>query len=74
MLDVFVKRLHMLGGGEAFLTSCINSDKNFKYKKFSGKRLALNRGTVCSFFLAKYMKRNTRFCSIKILSRYVLPA
>ena len=68
-----MKGLHMFGGAEAFLTSCINSDNILKYKKFSGKRLALIRsGTVCSFFSAIYMKRNTRFCSIKILSRYVL--
>ena len=70
---MFVKRLRMLGGAEAFLTSCINSDKILQNKKFSGKKLALiNSGMVCSFFLAKYMKRSARFCGIKTLSRYVL--
>ena len=44
---MFVKRLHMLGGAEAFLTSCINAHKILKYKKFNGRRLALiNSGTV----------------------------
>ena len=51
MVDVFVKRLHILGGAEAFLTPCINLGKISLYKKFRGKRLALiNSGTVCSFF------------------------
>ena len=31
-----------------------------------GKRLALiNSGTVCSFFLAKYMKRSARFVVLR---------
>ena len=48
ILDAFVNKLHNLGCAEAFLTSCINSEK---YKKFSVNGLALiNRGTVCSFF------------------------